>query len=117
VPNVERLAAEFATQVRVLYEWEGFADSPLEEAQSALSYLAGHPNTPFASYIHLLVAHRYVCATEQPFGKTPTLDEEAAKRVPAELALARQSTQPLIRFVAEDFAQRPRCYDHIDMGR
>jgi hypothetical protein len=35
-----RLADEYATQIRLLYEWEGFADSPLIEAASADRFLA-----------------------------------------------------------------------------
>lgn len=42
------LAELFATSIHLLYEWEGFADSPLTEASSADAFLEAHHASPVA---------------------------------------------------------------------
>src|SRR4029453_1673888 len=55
------LAESFATTVKLLYEWEGFADSPLLEASSADEFLAQHRTSPLAAYLQLFPGHRKLC--------------------------------------------------------
>jgi hypothetical protein len=106
------------TEVAVLYEWEGMASSALVEANSALEFLKRHSATPLAPFVHFFVAHRYVCADEMPFGKLEgNQKQKAAEGVKSELALARRTSNPLVMFVVEDFARRPRCHDNLDIPR
>jgi hypothetical protein len=112
VQDIERLAPEFASEDVVSYEWEGLGDRPLAEAHAAERYLKLHADSPLAPFIHLLVAHRYLCAAAllKREGK-PALEADASKRYRAEIALAGQSRQPLIAFVAVDLDEHPRCFD------
>src|SRR5512139_1719112 len=113
VKEIERLAPEFASEDVVSYEWEDLADRPLAEANAAEQYLKTHADSPLAPFIHLLVAHRCMCAAAmlKHQGKPP-LEADAAKRYRTEIALAKQSKQPLIAFVAVDLDEHPRCFDH-----
>jgi hypothetical protein len=110
--EIERLAPEFASEDVVSYEWEDLSDRPLAEAHAAERYLKFHADSPLEPFIHLLVAHRYMCAAAllKHEGK-PALEADATKRYRAEIALAGQSRQPLIAFVAVDLDEHPRCYD------
>jgi hypothetical protein len=118
VPNAAQLAAQFSGEVDILYEWEGMASSPLQEAKSALAFLKRHPGTPIAPFVHFFVAHRYVCADEMPFGDLKgNLKQELASGTQSELALAKQTSHPLLTFVVADFTQRPRCNDSLDTPR
>jgi len=111
--EIERLAPEFASLDVVSYEWEDLADRPLAEANAAEQYLKTHADSPLAPFIHLLVAHRCMCAAAMLRRQgRPSLEADAARRYGTEIALARQSKQPLIAFVAADLDQHPRCYDH-----
>jgi hypothetical protein len=118
VPNAAELAAQFSREVDILYEWEGMASSPLQEAKSARAFLNRHPGTPIAPFVHFFVAHRYVCADEMPYGELKgNQKREVAEGVQSELALARRTSHPLLTFVVADFTQRPRCNDSLDMPR
>jgi hypothetical protein len=113
VKEIERLAPEFASEDVVSYEWEDLADRPLAEANAAEQYLKSHADSPLAPFIHLLVAHRCMCAAAmlKHQGK-PSPEADAAKRYRTEIGLAKQSKQPLIAFVAVDLDEHPRCFDH-----
>jgi hypothetical protein len=113
VQDIDSLAAGFASEDVLSYQWDDLGERPLAEAHAAERYLKLHADSPLAPFIHLLIAHRYLCAGALlgHAGKL-TLEADAAKRYRAEIALARQSQQPLIAFVAEDLDQHPRCFDH-----
>lgn len=118
VPNAGELAAQFSREVDILYEWEGMASSPLQEAKSALAFLNRHPDTPIAPFVHFFVAHRYVCADEMPDGELKgNQKREVAEGVQSELTLAGRTSHPLLSFVVADFTRRPRCNDSLDMPR
>jgi hypothetical protein len=110
--EIDRLAPEFASEDVVSYEWEDLSDRPLAEARAAEAYLKVHADSPLAPFIHLLVAHRYMCAAAmlKHQGKQAA-EADATKRYRTEIALAKQSTQPLIAFVAVDLDEHPRCFD------
>ena len=112
VKEIEQLAPEFASEDVVSYEWEDLSDRPLAEAHAAERYLKVHVDSPLAPFIHLLVAHRYMCAAAMlKHQGNPALEADATKRYRTEIALAKQSQQPLIAFVAGDLDEHPRCFD------
>jgi len=116
--NAAELAVQFSGEVDILYEWDGVASSPLQEAKSALAFLKRHPGTPIAPFVHFFVAHRYVCADEMPLGELKgNLKQEVANGMQSELALAKQTSHPLLAFLVADFTQRPRCSDSLDTPR
>jgi hypothetical protein len=118
LPNAAELAVQFSGEVDILYEWEGLASSPLQEAKSALAFLKRYPGTPIAPFVHFFVAHRYVCADEMPLGDFKgNLKQELASGTQSELALAKQTSNPLLAFVVADFTYRPRCNDSLDTPR
>jgi len=86
--NAARDAAELAGNVRLSYEWEGYPDGPMAEAQSAQRYLAGHPNTSVKDYIQLFLMHRYRCAFE---AAERTIPEALGRPEPNGLAWAEQT--------------------------
>ncbi len=108
-PDIVEIAADFAGSARFLYEWEGFPESPLEEATGAEGYLKRHPGTPIAPYLHLFIAHRQLCAAS--LSKFPEERDTAMARFRADMEIAKRATQPLIRFQAFDLDLHPRCYD------
>lgn len=63
-PSAAAEAADFASTVRLFYEWEGYAEPPLTEAESAAGYLAGHAGSAITGYVRLFLLHRYRAAFE-----------------------------------------------------
>jgi len=116
--DVASEAAQYATALKPCYEWEGFHDCPEAEAVFAERYLAAHPSSPFASYLPLLAAHRWLCAAEgyeYELGSTVPASKTGAGLVRArqayvkDLAAARASRDPLIRFAADTLDERGAC--------
>ena len=108
-----QIAGEYARQITLLSEWEGFADSPLTEAASADEYLAQHPGSPAAPYAQLFAGHRKLCAITEMAG----LDRSSgralaiARAADAQLAAARNSGHPLLRIVAGYLLASRRCLE------
>src|SRR4029450_2220281 len=107
------LAESFATTVKWLYEWEGFADSPLLEASSADEFLAQHRTSPLAAYLQLFAGHRKLCAASGLDRLDPqsARDGRIAREADAQLSAARDSGDPLIRVVAEYLLERRKCFE------
>lgn len=64
VPGIEREAAAYARNAVDYYEYEGLPDGPLAEAAYAEQYLAKHPGTRLAPFLHFYLASRYRIAFE-----------------------------------------------------
>jgi hypothetical protein len=111
--GIERTATDFASTVDLALEWEGFSSGPLAEAASGERYLRADPDTPIASYVHLFIGHRYVCAAPLLTSeKKQARGTEASRRAQAELALAARSAQPLVRFLALHLKATPHCFSN-----
>jgi hypothetical protein len=108
-----QLAEEYSTQIRLLYEWEGFADSPLTEAASADAFLAEHRNSSIAPYVRLFAGHRKLCAVSGLEGVNPKSDRAVAIASDADmqLRLARDAGHPLIRIVADYLLKTRKCFE------
>lgn len=107
-----QLAEEYSTRIRLLYEWEGFAESPLSEAASADAFLAQHRNSPVAPYARLFAGHRKLCAVSGLEGLDPKSDRARgiARDANMQLALARDAGHPLIRTVADYLLTTRKCF-------
>ena len=109
-PGVEMLAQRYVDELRPCYEWEGFHDCPEREARFAEQHLAKNPNSPFAEFLPLLIAHRWLCAAEGYQYEERQQDAARARRAAAApLATALKSRSLLIRTAAQEQQARGRC--------
>ena len=129
-PGAAKEAVEFARSARMFYEWEGYADPPLEEAAFAETYLREHPNTPLAPALNLLLLHKYRCAFEAAVferdmgpgvgnGSRESWDklqdqlkEQSAAGYRRVWDRLRSSTDLVIKAVAEDLDQQAYLYQN-----
>ncbi len=111
-PDIGRRAADYAARARLFYEWEGYADAPLDEAVFAEAFLGTQPDTPLAPYLRLFAGHRRLCALGAVEGLDPT--SAAGRRVADDardrLRRARESGHPLIRLAADRLLEHPTCF-------
>lgn len=112
-PTSRHLAEEYSTQVRLLYEWEGFAASPLTETASADAFLAQHRNSPVAPYAQLFAGHRRRCAVSGLEGLDPKSEKVRgiARDADRQLELARDAGHPLIQIVADYLVRTTKCFE------
>jgi hypothetical protein len=112
-PDALALAESIVTNIHFLYEWEGFADSPLSEAASADALLRDHPSPSMAPYLHLFTGHRRLCAVTGLQGLDPQSPEgrHVAGEAESHLAQARDSGDALLRVVSEYLLTTRRCYE------
>src|SRR5207249_1358642 len=110
-PAAPALAADYVTALHPCYEWEGYHDCPEREARFATEYLASHLDGPFAAYLPLLAAHRWLCAAEgYEYEKNPSDAATARRRSDAMLGRARAAPDAMIRLAADALAQRGTCF-------
>jgi hypothetical protein len=128
-PSVAREAREFASQIRLFYEWEGYAEPPLDEAASAVDYLQAHPRTALRPYLQLFMLYRYRSAfeaatweaTQMPFRGYATrnadwvreqrdLQRRAAEAYTAVLNDVRLNPDVVVRAIAQDLDTREFLY-------
>ena len=112
-------AGRYVAALRPCYEWEGFHDCPEREAAFADRYLKAHPSSPFAAYLPLLAAHRWLCTAEAyeyemtsgVLASKPGVGLTRARLSYAQrLETARASRDPLIRVAADALAARGACF-------
>lgn len=102
-PGIATLATDYAAHARILYEWEGMSDSPLEEAAYAETYISEHPTSPLLPYLYLFVAESARYAFEMLDGeKNPEGMATQAARYRTFIARARNA-DPMVALVANDF--------------
>ena len=110
-PDAVRLAVEYVNELGPCYEWEGMSECPEREALFADTYQSEHPNGPFANYLPLLAAHRWLCAAELlEFEKKVPQTREARRKYNARLATARESKSVMVRTAADRLAARASCF-------
>jgi hypothetical protein len=109
--GVEQRAQEYVDALRPCYEWEGFHDCPEREAVFAERYLVDHPATPFAGFLRVLAAHRWLCTAEAyEYQRQPGSAEHARHEYQRALGLAVKVESPLMRVAAEELKSSGRCY-------
>lgn len=107
------LAADYAAQARILYEWEGVSSSPLEEAAYAERYINDHPSSPLVPYLCLFVAQRARYAFEFVTAEKNSIATAAvAARYRSFIARARR-TDPLVAVIADDLDGLPFVYRNV----
>lgn len=105
-----QLARDYVEKLRPCYEWEGGAECPEREAQFADASREAHPDGPFAHYLPLLAAHRWLCAAEgYDYEKRQEAAAESRRRSAERLKMALRSEDLLIRTAAERLAARGTC--------
>jgi len=110
-PNVGALARAYVAALRPCYEWEGFHECPEREALFADSYQAEHLNGPFAQYLPLLSAHRWLCAAEAYHYEGVVADERRSRHAyERALEVAGSSAVLLVRTAAQALKRRGRCF-------
>jgi len=110
-PGIEKAAAEYARSAKLYYEWEGFADSPLDEARYADEYIERNPATVIKPYLILFLAHRYRCAYEcLEFEKKFDEQKAVSKNYQHYLREAKECPDRLVGQIAEDLDAEPYLY-------
>ena len=109
--GAERLAQEYVDDLRPCYEWEGYHDCPEREAIFAERYLHARPATPFADFLRLLAAHRWLCTAEAyEYEQQPADAARARREYDKALETAARSKSPLMRVAAEELKTSSRCH-------
>jgi hypothetical protein len=101
--GIEALAADYARQATIHYEWEGMSDGPLLEAEFAETALQQDPNAPIRPYLGLFILHRLRYAEAfLTSEKKPAAAAAAAARSSRYRNAATTDPDPLIRALAAD---------------
>jgi len=104
-------AAIFAQSAMISVEWEGKSEDPMSEADQALEWLAENPTTPLRPYLNLYSAYRFRSAYEAAHLERATrLFPIASAGYKEQLAAARESTDPLVRCLADQMDALPYLY-------
>src|SRR5215475_11977264 len=109
--GIEKAAAEYARSAKLYYEWEGVADSPLDEARYAEEYLERNPATMIKPYLILFLAHRYRCAYEcLEFEKKFDEQKAVSEKYQRYLREAKEYSDRLVGLIAEDLEAESYLY-------
>lgn len=104
-------AERFSAAVPLQMEWEGMSAGPVAEANFAGQWLAKHPDTPIAPFLHLFEAHRLRAGCEAArAGNEKGLWPILHRRYREELQKALSSPYPLIACIAADLEAQPFVY-------
>jgi hypothetical protein len=100
--GIADLATRYARDARILYEWEGMASSPLEEADFAEAYITSNVASPLAPYLYLFTAARVRCAFEfyARDGDSAEIMTMAARY--RRLLERARNADPFVRLIADD---------------
>src|SRR5262245_38586825 len=71
-------AADFASSIPILSDWERFPEGPMADAQAARKHLEQNPGTSVKDFVQLFVLHRFRCAFEAAVQNSPA-QRQAAK--------------------------------------
>lgn len=110
-PKARPLAVTYIERLRPCYEWEGYHECPEREASFASEYWQANPTAPFSAMLPLLAAHRWLCAADAyDYEKRPADAARSRRAYDDAIAIARQTSDTLIRAGAEALSARPRCF-------
>lgn len=111
-PGIRRMAYDYSFKATLYYEWEGMVDGPLNEAKYAQSFLMNNPNTPLKPFLYLFLMHRfrsaYECAVYEKMDKS--IIDMFAERYRSYRDLAKNSSDQLVRLIAEDMNSQEYIY-------
>lgn len=106
--EIESQASRFAGEIRMLTNWQGMSEGPIEEASSIRDQLGVDSKSPLAPFMYLLLAHRYRAAFEAATQeKQPLVAAQMDALYRHALAQALQSGSPLVALTALDMDRQP----------
>ncbi|HMB27843.1 MAG TPA: hypothetical protein VKS99_07035 [Blastocatellia bacterium] len=109
--GIETAAADYARTAKLYYEWEGFADGPLDEARYAEEYIERNPATMIKPYLILFLEHRYRCAYEcLEFEKNFDEQKAVSEKYQHYFREAKVYPDRLVGLIAEDLDAEPYLY-------
>lgn len=115
VDDIESLAAEYAANAKLFYEWEGMSDGPFEEGMYAEEYLNAHIDTPFKPYLYIFIAHRYCSAHECIVKNDETKWKKyTSLRCSYYLKAAKNCPNLLVNLTAEDMDRESFLYIPVE---
>jgi len=106
-----RMAAAYASDAEIAYEWEGLSEPPRREAAFVDALLRDLPQPWLAPYLHLIAGHRKLCASRLEGPETPGQRDAMAADARRQLARARDGGHPLIRVAADYVLIAGRCLE------
>ena len=106
-----RMAAAYASDAEIAYEWEGLSEPPRREAAFVDALLRDLPQPWLAPYLHLIAGHRKLCASQLEGPETPGQRDAMAADARRQLARARDGGHPLIRVAADYVLIAGRCLE------
>ncbi len=109
--GIEEAAARFAKDAPLYYEWEGYSEGPLYEAEFAENYLIKYPQTFLKPYILLFLVHRYRVSHEcLGYENSYQKQAEVSEKYHKYLNEAKNEKDPLIGLVADDIDKQKYLY-------
>jgi hypothetical protein len=106
-----KIAASYASDADLSYEWENEARPPRAEAAFIDSLLRDLPQPWLAPYLNLIAGHRKLCASQMEGPATPAQRDEEATAARRQLTRARDAGHPVIRIVADHLMTTGRCLE------
>lgn len=109
--EIGRVAAGYASDADVAYEWEGMSELPRREAAFVDILLGDLQQRWLAPYLNLIAGHRKLCASQLEGPESETDRRTMAGAARAQLKRARDGGHPLVRLAAEHVLSTGRCIE------
>ncbi|MGB3340292.1 MAG: hypothetical protein WBB37_02285 [bacterium] len=111
VADIESLAAEYAANAKLFYEWEGMTENPFKEGMYAEEYLNADLASPLRPFLVLFIAHRYRCAYECIIANNETKWKKYTElRYGYYLNAAKSRSNIMVNLIAEDMDRERFLY-------
>ena len=107
--DIARVAAGYASDADVAYEWEGMAELPRREAAFVDGLLSELQQRWLAPYLNLIAGHRKLCASQLDGPESDVDRRRTAGAAREQLKRARDGGHPLIRLAAEHVLATEKC--------
>jgi hypothetical protein len=109
--DTARVAASYASDAEIAYEWEGLSEPPRREAAFVDALLRDLPQGWLAPYLNLIAGHRKLCASQLEGPETPIQRDAMAADARRQLTRARDGDHPLVRVAADHLLKTDRCVE------
>ena len=103
------MAAGYASDADVSYEWEGQSELPRREAAFIDELLRDLRQPWLAPYLNLIAGHRKLCASQLEGSESDMDRRRTADAARTQLSRARDEGTPLIHLAAEHLLASGRC--------
>jgi hypothetical protein len=107
--DIARVAAGYASDADVAYEWEGLSELPRREAAFIDRLLTDLQQQWLAPYLNLIAAHRKLCASQLQGPESDADRRTMAAAAREQLKRARDGGHPVIRVAAEHLLTSGQC--------